>query len=164
MKRFIILGLVVVLASLTYFTNFFLKKERSLNEVLRLREENQELRAQIERSLVLNLQSRDSSNPARHLKARVFSNYPFNIKNQITVGAGEDRGITKLAAVTLGENILVGQVKDVFENSSVVETIFNPGFELPVRIGEQEVDGLLQGGSEPRVVLDEKTKPVTAGE
>ena len=61
---------------------------------------------------------------------------------------------------TVGENILFGQVTDVFENFSVIQTIFDPAWQLPVRIGKEEINGLFKAGNEPKVILIEKEKQI----
>ncbi|MBI3638525.1 rod shape-determining protein MreC [Candidatus Wolfebacteria bacterium] len=165
MKKYVFLFVIVILVFLTYFTDFFISKKRSFDENLALKQENQELRAQIQKNSILNSGSGFLNSGAnKNLKARVFSVYPFNIKNQLTIDVGESRGVKKSMAVTLGENILVGQTKEVFADSSVVQTIFDPKMQLSVRIGEGQVDGLLQGGNEPKIILVEKTKPISVGD
>lgn len=157
MRRYLLIGLIIFLAGATYLTNFFIKKERSFDENLRLKQENEALRAQIQQ---LKVNGQKSIVNGNFIAARVFSTYPFNIKNQITINAGEKQGVKKMMTAVLGENILVGQVIEVFENSSVIRTIFDPNWQLPVRIGEKEVDGLFRGGSEPKVFLIDKEKPI----
>ena len=161
LRRYFIILIVVLLTGTIYFTAFFIKKERSFDENLRLKQENEELRAQIQKSSILNPQSSILNS---YLTAKVFSTYPFNIKNQITVNVGEKQGIKKLAPVILKENILIGQVNEVFENYSVVKTIFDSNFQLPVRIGKDEINALFQGGGEPKVNLIDKEKPIQAGD
>jgi len=102
LRRYFIILIVVLLTGTIYFTAFFIKKERSFDENLRLKQENEELRAQIQKSSILNPQSSILNS---YLTARVFSTHPFNIKNQITVNAGKKQGIKKLAPAVLGENI-----------------------------------------------------------
>lgn len=172
MRRYFIILIVIVLAGTIYFTAFFIKKERSFDENLRLKQENEELRAQVQKLQMTNNQQPTTSNN-NYLTAKVFSTYPFNIKNQITVNAGEKQGIKKLSVAVLsafggsasgGENILVGQVVEVFKNYSVIKTIFDSNWQLPVRIGKDEINGLFQGGAEPKVVLIDKEKPLQMGD
>lgn len=160
MRRYFIISIVILLVGTIYFTAFFIKKERSFNENSRLKQENEELRAHLQncQSPIANRQL-----PDNHLTVKVFSTYPFNIKNQIIVNAGEKHGIKKLVAAVL-ENILVGQVVEVFENYSVIKTIFDSNFQLPVRIGKDEINALFQGGAEPKAVLIDKEKPIQAGD
>ncbi|MDP3014855.1 MAG: rod shape-determining protein MreC [bacterium] len=161
LRRYFIILIVILLAGTIYFTAFFIKKERSFGENLRFRQENEELKAQIQLSKINSQKSIVNNN---FLTAKVFSTYPFNIKNQITVNAGEKQGIKKLSAAILKENILIGQVNEVFENYSVVKTIFDSNFQLPVRIGKDEINALFQGGAEPKVILIDKEKPLQIGD
>ena len=157
MKRYILILGIVILVIITYFTAFFIKKNRSFDENSRLKQENQDLIAQIQRLQVAGGELQNKNN--NFISAKVFSTYPFNIKNKITIDAGEKQGVKKNMVVVLGENILVGQILEVFENYSVVQTIFDPNWQLPARIGQEEINGLFQGGGEPKVTLIEKNKP-----
>jgi len=162
MRRYLIITLLIFLLVITYFTIFFIKKERSFDENLRLKQENENLKAQIQKLEIGNWKleiPRDN-----YLTAKVFSTYPFNIKNQITINIGEKQGVKKMMAVTVGDNLLLGQVVEVFENYSIVQTIFDPHWQLPVRIGKEEINGLFQAGNEPKVVLIEKEKAIQIGD
>ena len=98
-----------------------------------------------------------------YLTAKVFSTYPFNFKNKITVNVGEKNGVKKSAVVAFGENIFIGQITDVGRDFGVARTVFDPNWQLPVRIGEEEINGLLQGGNEPRIVLVDNDEFLKAG-
>lgn len=161
-RHYFIIVLIIFLVGIIYFTAFFIKKERSFDENLRLKQENEELRAQIQKSKIGN---RKLEIPQENfLTVKVFSAYPFNIKNQITINAGEEQGVKKLAPAVLKENILVGQVIEVFKKYGVVKTIFDFNWQLPVRIGKNEINGLFQGGGEPKVVLIDKEKLIQVGD
>jgi len=162
MRRYLVFILLIFLLVLTYLTNFFIKKERSFDENLRLKQENESLKAQIQQLEIRNWKleiPRDN-----YLVAKVFSTYPFNIKNQITINAGGKQGIKKMMAVTVEGNLLLGYISEVFDEYSIVQTIFDPSWQLPVRIGKEEVDGLFQGGSEPKLVLIAKEKAIQVGD
>ncbi len=151
-----------MLVVVAYFTSFFIKKERSFDDVLRLKQENENLKAQIQK-----LEVRDGKwevQQENFLVAKVFSTYPFNIKNKITINIGEKHGVKKMMVATVGGNLLLGQVVEVFENSSIIKTIFDPSWQLPARIGEKEIDGLFRAGNEPRVILIEKEKSIQIGD
>jgi len=161
MRRYLLLILLISLLVLTYFTSFFIKKERSFDENLRLKQENESLKAQIQQ-LTTNNQPLTTNN--NYLVAKVFSTYPFNIKNQITINVGEKQGVKKMMAVTVEGNLLLGYISKVFDDYSIVQTIFDPSWQLPVRIGKEEIDGLFQGGSEPKLVLIAKEKAIQVGD
>jgi len=157
MRRYFLIAIIIAIVAATYLADFFIKKERSFDEVLRLKQENENLRAQIQ---LLKFNGQNSIFNTNFITAKVFSTYPFNIKNKITINAGEKQGIKKSMVATVGENILLGQVTDVFENFSVIQTIFDPAWQLPVRIGKEEINGLFKAGNEPKVILIEKEKQI----
>lgn len=162
MRIYIILTLIVVLVFVTYFTDFFFARTGGPNEIEALRQENQDLLAQVQRYGMP-----DSNQPGlgqKSLSAEVYSVYPFNAKNLITIDVGEKAGVKVSMPVTLGGNILVGKVKDVSSGTSIVQTVFDPGMQIPVRIGKDEIDGFFQGGSEPKITLVEKSKSVNVGD
>ncbi len=157
MRRYFLIAIIIAIVATTYLANFFIKKERSFDENLYLKQENENLKAQIQLLKVNGQKSKVNNN---FITAKVFSTYPFNVKNTITINAGEKQGIKKSMVATVGENILLGQVTDVFENFSVIQTIFDPAWQLPVRIGKEEIDGLFKAGNEPKVILIEKEKQI----
>ncbi|MCX6702514.1 MAG: rod shape-determining protein MreC [Candidatus Wolfebacteria bacterium] len=162
MRNYIIVALIVVLVFVTYFTDFFFARTGGSSEVEALRQENQDLLAQIQRYAMPNFKQSDLEQ--KSISARVFSVYPFNVKNLITVDIGEKAGIRPSMPVASNGNILIGKVKDVYSETSVIQTVFDPGMQLSVRIGKDQVDGFFQGGSEPKITLVEKSKSVGVGD
>ncbi len=138
---------------------FFIQKDffKSDSECIR---ENEILRAGLQ-SAKINLVVPSLENK---ISAKVFSVYPFNNKNSIVLGAGQKDGVKKYAVVSWGENILIGQVSEVSDKWSSAKTVFDPDWQFPVRIGEKEIDGLLQGGSVPRIALISKDKEISSGD
>lgn len=100
----------------------------------------------------------------------VFSRYPFNFKNEITIAVGSDEDIAIGQAVVMSiagaraKPIFVGDVIRVFGDRAVARTIFDPKFQAAVRIGAKGVDALLVGGSEPHLTLIPKGAVVLAGD
>lgn len=84
---------------------------------------------------------------------KVYSAYPFSNRGEIAIAAGRGDGINVGNIVTYGNNILIGKIIKTFESSSIVTTIFNPSWQSAVRIGEHEIDALLQGGNELTITL-----------
>jgi rod shape-determining protein MreC len=95
--------------------------------------------------------------------AMVYSDYPFNFKDEITVDAGSADGVVAGDAVLFGGN-LVGFVSGLSAHRSVVRTIFDPDFKLQVRIGTKGYDALLAGGSYPMAESIVKTATIVAGD
>lgn len=112
----------------------------------------------------------------------VYSRYPFNFKSELLVNAGADQGITiGQSAVIVPNNgtssnpvrnyisngaspILVGKVEKVFENTSLIQTIFDSRFQSAVRIGKTGTDALLKGGNEPELSLIPKDAKIVNGD
>lgn len=86
------------------------------------------------------------------LKVRVYSQYPLNLKNQLSVAAGNADGIA-VGDIALVNGYLVGIVEKTFERSALVQTIFDKRFQTPVRIGAAGADALLRGGNDPELTL-----------
>lgn len=168
MRNYVYIILAIFLLFITFFTGFFIKKNFSISffprdlykENLSLRQENQNLKAQIQRGQIIDDKNQSQNN--KYLSAKIFSTYPFNTKNILIINAGSGQGIKDSMSVIVGENILIGQIIEVYENYSRVRTIFDPLWQIPVRIGEKEIDGLLQGGPSPKVALIEKNKSIQA--
>lgn len=124
--------------------------------------ENQQLQAQV---LAL------SKNPygvavdnRRYVVAKIYSTYPFNNRGLLTINAGAKAGVKKSAPVMVGGSIFLGQVVEVFEAYSLVRTIFDSGWQLPVKAGAEANDALLIGGREPRLSLIFKNENLEQGQ
>ncbi len=154
-KRYPLIIAIVVLAFIILAANLFfdfkISFNRSVASILGALAPNDGLQKQI---LLLEKENAD-------LKARLFeeevvpqntaivySSYPFNNKSEIIISWGSNEGVVVGDAATYGSNNLVGQVKEVTAQNSVVTTIFDPGFETAVRIGTGAVDALMRGGNE----------------
>lgn len=103
------------------------------------------------------------------IPAFVYSRYPFNLKNELLVTAGSDRGVqTGQAAVTASDAsssalMFAGKVENVYSDTSLVETIFDVRFQVPVRIGDSGASALLKGGNNPKLALIPKTAKIAEG-
>ena len=104
--------------------------------------------------------------------ASVYSRYPFNLKHELLISRGSETGEAPGDAVGVvgagdlgaGCNVLIGKITKVYAKSALVQTIFDPQFQLAVRIGSRGVDGLLKGGNEPLVTLISQKAKVGAGD
>lgn len=129
---------------------FVSEKFRGASEVDYLRDKNKQLEIE-----VLRLKSAASiilSDSTGHVKAKVFSSYPFSDRSEIIISVGSKSGVKVGAGVTSG-NFLVGRVSEVGRDLSVVQTIFDRNFKIPARIGEKEINALYVGGLEPRLEM-----------
>jgi cell shape-determining protein MreC len=100
----------------------------------------------------------------RYKEASVFSLYPFHTKILLYITLGGQDGAYVGDAVTFSKTALIGQITRVKAHQSEVTTLFDPNFSLPVRIGNNEVEGLLQGGVNPTIHLIDKTKNIERGD
>jgi rod shape-determining protein MreC len=123
--------------------------------------ENETLKAELAQVQVLQSEMPTSSPSA--IRAMVYSRYPFNFKNELTVNAGSDQGVASGSAVFFQE-MLVGQVQSVWPNTALVQTIFDNNFKLPVRIGAKGYDGFLQGSPYPTVGSIAKNLAIKPGD
>lgn len=97
-------------------------------------------------------------------RVKIYSTYPFNNRADVVINAGSRQGVKKLTPVTAGEDILFGQIVEVFDNSSIVRTIFTDGWRIPARVGPGEVDALLEGGATPKLTMVAKEKELLEGQ
>ncbi|MBI1839107.1 MAG: hypothetical protein HYR95_02350 [Candidatus Colwellbacteria bacterium] len=118
-----------------------------------LEKENEDLRVQI-----FNNSISSGSN------VKVYSSYPFNSRKDIIIAGGSNDGFKDGDVVTFGDKILIGRISAVFNSSSIVKTVFDADWEMAVRIGVHEVDGLFKGGSNPTVTLIPQEADIKAGD
>lgn len=98
----------------------------------------------------------------RTVLAEVYSRYPFGVKHELLVNAGEREGV-QVGQPALFRGVFVGSVTKVFARAAVVETLFDVRAKYAVRIGSKGVDALLAGGSEPRLTLIANDAAVSPG-
>jgi len=99
-----------------------------------------------------NVNSQFPEKSANYIRGMVYSRYPFNFKNEFSIDIGKNEGVIVGKAVTFG-GVLIGKIEKVFDDTALVETIFDSRLQVPVRIGSGAVDALLQGGSLPKASL-----------
>jgi cell shape-determining protein MreC len=133
--------------------NALLPADNLKERIKELEVENENLRVQIFQSSI--------SHPT---KVKVYSSYPFNTRKEISLAGGQNLGFQTGDVVVLGSKILVGQIKKVLSSTSIAKTIYDPNWEIAVRIGEKEIDGLLRGGLNPEVDLIKADAEVKAGD
>ena len=161
-------------------TFFSPTKNPQSGEYQRIVLENESLNAEVAllRQIKKNLPAKSDA----FLPVFVYSRYPFNFKNELLVNAGANQGVEiSQAAVIVPSNstssnpirnyisngtspILVGKVEKVFENVSLIQTIFDSRFQSAVRIGASGITALLKGGNEPALSLIPKDAKVADGD
>ncbi len=97
------------------------------------------------------------------LVADVYSRYPFNFKNELLADAGMGDSV-KEGGAAIFEGMLVGKIVEVRDSAAVVQTVFDPGFSLPVRIGKSKTNALLVGGVEPKLTMIPKNSDIAPGD
>lgn len=118
-----------------------------------LEKENEDLRAQILNARI--------SNPK---EIKVYSSYPFNNASELAIAAGKNQGMNEKSVIVHGKTLLVGKVKKIFDDYSIITTVHDSGWQMAVRIGEKEIDGLLAGGIKLTVDLISPKSQVNAGD
>ncbi|MFH1246226.1 MAG: rod shape-determining protein MreC [Candidatus Liptonbacteria bacterium] len=128
---------------------------------------NQALLAQV--AVLTSAQKEVPNKNDAYVSAFVYSRYPFNYKNEVLVSAGGadgvhegDLAVVPIASAAMSEQandngtfrgVLLGKVRQVFNDSALVETVYDKDFESAVRIGAEGIDSLLKGGTTPRLTL-----------
>ena len=131
----------------------------SLDDQKRLIQENEDLRNKLyAREHTITVASSGT------MQAKVFSLYPFNTKNRLFIDKGLQDGLRVGSIALFSERVFAGQVQNVTKTTGEVATVFDGGLSVPVRIGSQEVNGLLQGGVNPQITLIDKAKKVQVGD
>jgi len=138
---------------------YFVKKNNSETERESLRAENEKLKSQLA-LLVDRGEYTDQAHDA--IPAFVYSRYPFNLKSEFLISAGAKQGV-RTGETVLFRGLLLGKIKEVQSDSSVVQTIFDSHFETAVRVGTG-VDALLKGGDEPHLTLIPKNADLKEGD
>jgi rod shape-determining protein MreC len=123
--------------------------------------ENEALKAQL--AVLQSVAAQLPQAPSDYLRAMVYSRYPLNFKNEILVNAGTNEGVVAGNAVIF-QGIFIGTVTRVFSGSSLIQTVFDSGFKMPVRVGTGGYDALLAGGADPKADSIAKDATVSAGD
>lgn len=121
--------------------------------------ENESLKAQIKELGIGNNELGDL-----YLVTKIYSTYPFNDKHIFTIAAGANQELAESMPALAAKNIFLGKITKVFNNYSEVKSIFSPDWQMPVKIGEKGIDGLLIGGPNPKVTMIVNDKEISIGE
>ncbi len=58
----------------------------------------------------------------------------------------------------------IGEISEVYDDFSVVKTIFDPSWKMSVKIGSQLADSLFVGGRNPKLTLISKKNNIIEGD
>lgn len=149
MKYLWLLSLILILG-LSLFNNFLVSPKAQLASLIKLEP--------ISRPVIVKQDGREV------LVAQIYSTYPFNHRNLLTINAGTEDGVAAGMPITADGNFLLGQVVEVSEKTSVARTIFDQDFSFSVRLGTNKTDALLAGGQTPKLTLLEKAAEIQEGD
>jgi rod shape-determining protein MreC len=124
---------------------------------------NENIKLQSELAQLSSMQSDIQNGAKNYIGAMVYSEYPMNFKNEITLNVGSDQGVSVSKAVLFG-NSFIGKTIKVFNDYSIVQTIFDGDFKIPVKIGNSLYDGLLVGGTSPKISSISKKASINNGD
>lgn len=99
-----------------------------------------------------------------YIYARVYSSYPFNNSDKLLINAGSEQGVVLGSVVLVKPGIFLGEIVKVNGNTSEARTIYDAGFEMPVKIGDGKIDSLLIGGHDVKLTLISKKKSAQSGQ
>lgn len=179
MKKIILTIFSVIIVVLVFFSPFFINKSFAYKrfaslknyfggdlrkENLSLKIQNENLKAQLSQIKGLSGLIFEGSglSAGQFIEARIFSTYPFNVKDMVVIDKGTADGVFEGMPVVLGDDVLFGRVTEVLENSANVRTVFDSNWEFPVKISDEKVNGLFKGGNRPKISLIEK--PIKQGD
>lgn len=160
---------VAVLAILIFFESSYgwqvrvwlSPKPTAQGDAPTLTAENEALRAQL--AQLQSVANEIPQNSLGEIRAMVYLQYPFGFKNEMLVNAGSNEGVVVGKTVTF-QGIFMGSVTQVFPDSAIVQTVFDPAFKMPVRIGNNGYDALLVGGSDPKATSIAKNAALQSGD
>ncbi|MDP3948958.1 MAG: rod shape-determining protein MreC [bacterium] len=128
--------------------------------------ENESLKADLARLSALKKELPSYS--GNFIQSSVYSNYPFNFKSELLINRGEKDGVRAGQPAVVfsvsSKPVLVGIVEEVFENDSLIKTVFDSGFQLSVRAGVDGANSLLKGGNNPKLTLIPKDSKIENGD
>ncbi len=161
----VIISLLILLFNnnLIFVKDFFRSSLNAKNEIEGLRLENDSLKTEL--YISENLSGKDiKEGKWEYFSTKVFSSYPFNNQNLISIANSEISGIKKDQVVAAAPGVLLGQVMNTNKNIALVRTIFDKEFIAAVKIGESKINALLKGGVPPTLEMIEKNKDIKNGE
>lgn len=176
-NRFVYFSLVFIFLALIFFRPFLSSKIRNFLEGEggdikdeSLVFENQNLKAEL--AQLKEIVNRTPKDREDYEFGFVYARYPFNVKNEVLINVGSNRGITEERPVffgayseeEIGKMVLFGSVKKVFKETSLVQTIFSNEWRSEVRVGDKETIAVLEGGSSPTIKLINKDSSIIEGD
>jgi cell shape-determining protein MreC len=125
--------------------------------------ENESLKAELYSAQNLN-NKQEKAGEWSYLHANIFSTYPFNDQDIISINSGTLNGIAVNEAVAAAPSVLLGQIISANNRTSVVRTIFDKNFIAAVKIGDNKINALLKGGASPTLEMIDKNSDIKNGD
>jgi cell shape-determining protein MreC len=127
--------------------------------------QNDALKAEISEYQAIKQQLPDDAK--NYTRAMVYSRYPLNFRNEFSINAGTVDGVSVGQGVLVESSssyVLIGRIISVSADSALVQTVFDPAFKIAVRVGSKGYDGLLEGGTYPKVGSIAKNATLAGGD
>lgn len=160
---------IVLLAAALFSNNIASLKSKFFSylntnsEVDKLNLENDSLKSQLYNVESLS-NKQEKSGEWEYSQVKVFSTYPFNDQNVISINSGTLNGVKKNAAVAAAPEVLLGQIISAGDKTSLIRTIFDKDFTAAVKIGDSKTNALLKGGSIPSLEMIDKNSAIKNGD
>ncbi len=163
----VLLALVIIVPSFGWRIRGFLSPAQAVPASQDLAVQNESLKSALAQTAIMDAQLPHA--PAGTVRAMVYSRYPLDFKNEMLINAGQSQGVALGKAVMIespssSAYVFVGRVVKVLADTAVVQTVFDPAFKMPVRVGTKGYDGLFVGGTYPKVVSIAKGATVNVGD
>lgn len=150
--RYLIIFAIIVILFISgeLFSSFKLRMAASMSDAINFFVPNHELKSRIKEleleneNLKVDIFNESITEPNKY---KVHSTHPFNNSNKIAIAAGKNNNVEEGDIVTAGDSLLIGRINKVFNNYSIATTIHDPEWEMTVRIGSSEADGIFKGGN-----------------
>jgi len=151
-------GLILILGSNLFYSNDLALTAR----LTALEAENQVLKKQFSELIAQPVEAEWGQYSA--LEARIFSKYPNNLRSMITISAGSKNGLRVGMPVVTDTYALIGIVTKVLGRLSLVQTIYDSDWSMPVLLTGATVPGLYIGGPVPEIQMVARDVAVKGGE
>ena len=96
------------------------------------------------------------------IEARIYSRFPSNTRNLLTVDRGAEAGVKENMSVFADaeQTLFLGRVSGITRFQSEIQTFFDAEWKSAVEIGDKKIKALLVGGTPPRIELLPKDSDV----
>ena len=153
---------------------------QAISEIERLRQDNADLHAEVDRLTLENVRLREQAFaaeqaatlnalqrtlPYESVPAPVIARDPSNILATVVLGSGTDQGV-RVGHLVVSDQGLVGRISEVGANYSKVVLVTDPSSKLSALVEGSRATGIVQGQFGDSLVMDWllQTEPVKVGD